>query len=140
MLFRSGTGYSSLAYLSKLPVDTLKIDISFVVNLAQRQNEKVVNAIINLGHSLDLDIVAEGIETAEQRDYFVERGCEAMQGYFFQRPTPFEGIYEALCSSGSLAARAQAKRADRSALEAPGSLAARARYLRAAGVLRPARN
>lgn len=132
-----GTGYSSLAYLSKLPVDTLKIDISFVVNLAQRQNEKVVNAIINLGHSLDLDIVAEGIETAEQRDYFVERGCEAMQGYFFQRPTPFEGIYEALCSSGSLAAKAQAKRADRSALEAPGSLAARARYLRAAGVLRP---
>jgi len=132
-----GTGYSSLAYLSRLPVDSLKIDISFVVKLAEQQNEKVVNAIINLGHSLDLDIVAEGIETADQRDYFVERGCEAMQGYFFQRPTPFEGIYETLCTSGSLAAKAQAKRADRATGETQGSLAARARYLRTAGVLRP---
>ncbi|MBU0928986.1 MAG: EAL domain-containing protein, partial [Spirochaetes bacterium] len=77
-----GTGYSSLAYLSRLPVDALKIDISFVVNLSERQNEKVVNAIINLGHSLDLDIVAEGIETREQWNYFADRACDSLQGYF----------------------------------------------------------
>ncbi|MBN2875592.1 MAG: bifunctional diguanylate cyclase/phosphodiesterase, partial [Spirochaetales bacterium] len=88
-----GTGYSSLAYLSRLPVDALKIDISFVVHLAEEQNEKVVNAIINLGQSLELDIVAEGIETREQWDYFAERGCGFMQGFFFQRPSTLEAVY-----------------------------------------------
>jgi len=91
-----GTGYSSLAYLSQLPVDALKIDISFVLNLAEAQNEKVVNAIINLGHSLDLDIVAEGIETQAQWDYFARRECGAMQGFFFLRPSPLEKITEML--------------------------------------------
>ena len=88
-----GTGYSSLAYLSRLPVDYLKIDISFVMNLAERQNEKVVNAIINLGHSLDLGIVAEGIETEFQWAYFAERDCSALQGYYFLRPSPLEDIH-----------------------------------------------
>ncbi len=88
-----GTGYSSLAYLSQLPVDALKIDISFVVNLAEAQNEKVVNAIIHLGHSLDLDIVAEGIETRDQWQYFIDRGCESMQGYYFLRPAPLNMLY-----------------------------------------------
>jgi len=87
-----GTGYSSLAYLSQLPVDALKIDISFVLHLAERQNEKVVNAIINLGHSLDLDIVAEGIETREQWSYFAERECCALQGFYFLRPSPLEDV------------------------------------------------
>jgi len=91
-----GTGYSSLAYLSRLPVDALKIDISFVVHLSELQNEKVVNAIINLAHSLDLDIVAEGIETDEQRAYFVERDCGFMQGFFFMRPSPLEEVYARL--------------------------------------------
>lgn len=91
-----GTGYSSLAYLSQLPVDALKIDISFVVNLAERQNEKVVNAIINLGHILDLDIVAEGIETKEQLEYFTNRECGSMQGYFFLKPSPLEDVYALL--------------------------------------------
>lgn len=88
-----GTGYSSLAYLSQLPVDALKIDISFVLHLAELQNEKVVNAIINLGHSLKLDIVAEGIETKEQWEYFSERDCGYMQGYFFLKPAPLEEVY-----------------------------------------------
>ncbi len=88
-----GTGYSSLAYLSRLPVDALKIDISFVVNLAEAQNEKVVNAIIHLGHSLDLDIVAEGIETHEQWQYFIDRDCESMQGYYFLKPAPLNEFY-----------------------------------------------
>ncbi|MDX9957985.1 MAG: EAL domain-containing protein, partial [Spirochaetia bacterium] len=89
-----GTGYSSLAYLSRLPVDFLKIDISFVMNLAELQNEKVVNAIINLGHSLDLGIVAEGIETEAQWAYFTERECSALQGYYFLRPSSLEEIHE----------------------------------------------
>ncbi len=88
-----GTGYSSLAYLSRLPVDFLKIDISFVMNLAERQNEKVVNAIINLGHTLDLGIVAEGIETEAQWTYFSERECSALQGYYFLRPSSLEEIH-----------------------------------------------
>jgi diguanylate cyclase (GGDEF)-like protein/PAS domain S-box-containing protein len=96
-----GTGYSSLSYLSRLPVDALKIDISFVMNLAEEQNEKVVNAIINLGHSLDLDIVAEGIETREQWDYFSQRECGYMQGFFFLRPAPIEEV-AALIDRGSL--------------------------------------
>jgi EAL domain-containing protein (putative c-di-GMP-specific phosphodiesterase class I) len=103
-----GTGYSSLSYLSRLPVDALKIDISFVMNLAEEQNEKVVNAIINLGHSLDLDIVAEGIETREQWDYFTDRECGFMQGFYFLRPAPIEDV-AALIERGSLAPGARTK-------------------------------
>jgi EAL domain-containing protein (putative c-di-GMP-specific phosphodiesterase class I) len=87
-----GTGYSSLAYLSRLPIDALKIDISFVMHLAELQNEKVVNAIINLGHSLDLDIVVEGIETEEQWTYFEERKCGALQGFFFMKAADIDNI------------------------------------------------
>ena len=91
-----GTGYSSLAYLSRLPIDALKIDISFVMHLAEKQNEKVVNAIINLGHSLDLDIVAEGIEDISQWEYFAHRDCGALQGFYFHRPAPIESVYSYL--------------------------------------------
>jgi len=87
-----GTGYSSLAYLSRLPIDALKIDISFVMHLAELQNEKVVNAIINLGHSLDLDIVAEGIETLEQWNYFEERKCGALQGFYFMKAAAIDDV------------------------------------------------
>lgn len=87
-----GTGYSSLAYLSKLPVDSLKIDLSFVANLSRAQNEKVVKAIINLGHSLEMGIVAEGIETKDQRSYFVERACQGMQGFYFMHASPLPKV------------------------------------------------
>ena len=82
-----GTGYSSLAYLSRLPVDALKIDISFVINLAEPQNEKVVNAILNLAHSLQLDTIAEGIETKDEWQYFAGRTCKGMQGYYIMKPS-----------------------------------------------------
>ena len=98
-----GTGYSSLAYLSRLPVDALKIDISFVMNLAEPQNEKVVNAIINLGHSLDLDIVAEGIETRAQWDYFAERDCSSLQGFHFMRPATLEDVYKRIRRESAVA-------------------------------------
>ncbi len=91
-----GTGYSSLAYLSDLPVDSLKIDLSFVANIAKSQNEKVVKAIINLGHSLEMGIVAEGIETADQRSYFVERACQGMQGFYFMKAAPLQSVLKRL--------------------------------------------
>ncbi|NLJ45000.1 MAG: EAL domain-containing protein [Treponema sp.] len=91
-----GTGYSSLAYLSNLPVDSLKIDLSFVANLSRSQNEKVVKAIINLGHSLEMGIVAEGIETRDQRSYFVERSCQGMQGFYFMKAAPLSVVLKRL--------------------------------------------
>jgi len=87
-----GTGYSSLFYLSTLPVDSLKIDISFVRALHRVQNQKIVNAILNLADSMDIDVVAEGIETDSQRSYFRERHCHGMQGFLFGRALPIDEL------------------------------------------------
>jgi EAL domain-containing protein (putative c-di-GMP-specific phosphodiesterase class I) len=84
-----GTGYSSLAYLRDLPVHDLKIDKSFVLNLATRpRDESIVRSIIELGHNLDLRVVAEGVETAEVATRLRHLGCDEGQGYFFGRPVP----------------------------------------------------
>jgi EAL domain-containing protein (putative c-di-GMP-specific phosphodiesterase class I) len=84
-----GTGFSSLSYLSKLPVDTLKIDRSFVNDMADgRQGLLVVSTIINLAHSLKLNVVAEGVETAQQAGLLQSLGCDEMQGFLFGRPVP----------------------------------------------------
>lgn len=91
-----GTGYSSLSYLSRLPVDILKIDISFVRALERTQNRKVVNAIINLAASLGIRVIAEGIETPAQRKYFEERKCYGMQGFLFMKPIPFDALLSKL--------------------------------------------
>ncbi len=91
-----GTGYSSLSYLTRLPVDILKIDISFVRALERTQNRKVVNAIINLASSLGIRVIAEGIETPAQRRYFEERRCYGMQGFLFMRPVPFDQLVSKL--------------------------------------------
>lgn len=87
-----GTGYSSLSYLTRLPADIIKIDISFVSNLFAMNNEKIVRAIIHLGHSLGMRIIAEGVETAEQHQYFVDKGCFAFQGHHFHRSVPATDI------------------------------------------------
>ena len=82
-----GTGYSSLSYLHKLPVDTLKIDQSFVQNLSPRtKEESVVRTIIALATSLELGVVAEGVETTEQSQHLMSLGVELAQGYFFGMP------------------------------------------------------
>ncbi|NLJ47482.1 MAG: EAL domain-containing protein, partial [Treponema sp.] len=99
-----GTGYSSLAYLSRLPVDALKIDISFVTQLAEPQNQKVVNAILNLARNLQMDTIAEGIETREQWQYFARRKCGAMQGYYILRPSRL-GMVAALIERQARSAR-----------------------------------
>ncbi len=89
-----GTGFSSLAYLAKLPVDTLKIDRSFVIDMTSGpQGLALVSTIINLAHSLKLKVVAEGVETEEQSRLLRLLGCDEMQGYLFSRPVPAE-IFE----------------------------------------------
>lgn len=93
-----GTGYSSLSYLSQLPTDTIKIDLAFVSNLFALQNQKVVNAIINLAHSMNLDIVAEGVESREQWEYFNEHRCGSLQGYFFGKAVAHEQVQDLLKS------------------------------------------
>jgi diguanylate cyclase (GGDEF)-like protein/PAS domain S-box-containing protein len=84
-----GTGFSSLSYLSRLPVDTLKIDRSFVQDMtAEQQGTVLVSSIINLAHSLKLKVVAEGVETEEQSALLRSMGCDELQGYLFGRPVP----------------------------------------------------
>ena len=84
-----GTGFSSLSYLAKLPVDTLKIDRSFVVEMtAGPDGLALVSTIINLAHSLKLKVVAEGVETGEQSRLLRLLGCDEMQGFLFSKPVP----------------------------------------------------
>lgn len=82
-----GTGYSSLNYLRKLPIDTLKIDKSFIDDVTVNvQNQEIVRAIISMAQSLHIETLAEGVETVEQRNFLVGEGCKYIQGYYFSKP------------------------------------------------------
>lgn len=82
-----GTGYSSLTYLKRMPVQHLKIDKQFIRDLLiNEEDTRIANTIIDLGKSLNLTVVAEGVETAEQEYYLAQRGCQLAQGYFFSKP------------------------------------------------------
>jgi diguanylate cyclase (GGDEF)-like protein/PAS domain S-box-containing protein len=95
-----GTGYSSLSYLHKFQIDTLKIDQSFVRNLVSEPGANALSeSIIVMGHKLGLTVVAEGVETAAQRDFLITAGCDSAQGYLFSRPIPPEE-FDALLQGG----------------------------------------
>ena len=92
-----GTGYSSMSYLKRLPIDTLKIDRSFVNELPKNNNDlAIATAIVALGHSLGLTVVAEGIETEAQADALLNLGCDIGQGYLYAKPMPADRITQYL--------------------------------------------
>ncbi len=90
-----GKGYSSLNYLKSLPITTLKIDKVFIDTINENKKEKsFTDLIVNLGRSLDLCVIAEGVETPEQKDYLVKHKCNKMQGYLFSKPLPEDEILQ----------------------------------------------
>ncbi|MGB5966598.1 MAG: EAL domain-containing protein [Sulfurimonadaceae bacterium] len=92
-----GTGYSSLSSLKRLPINTLKIDRSFVMDLPQDEEDAaIVRAIIALARSLNLDLIAEGVETSVQKEFLLANDCKNIQGYYYSRPIPAEEIHTML--------------------------------------------
>ena len=106
-----GTGYSSLSYLKHLPLDTIKIDRTFVAGIEHVADRSIVDAVIALAHGLGIGVVAEGIETTWQAERLRELGCDLGQGYLFSRPVPAAGTTRLLrAATRATAARAKAGR------------------------------
>ena len=97
-----GTGYSSLGQLKNFPIDTLKVDRSFIRDLATDSEDKAItSAIIAMGKTLSLTVVAEGVETVEQQNFLREQACDEMQGYYFSKPVAAEEFATLLRSGRS---------------------------------------
>jgi len=112
-----GTGYSSLAYLRRLPLDELKIDLIFVRDLVtDAASGAIAHAILSLGKAMGLRVIAEGVETEEQRDFLVRMGCHSFQGFLYSRPLPLEEFQLWLPDSAESAARISRKPRRSSAL------------------------
>ncbi|OYV01185.1 MAG: GGDEF-domain containing protein, partial [Burkholderiales bacterium PBB5] len=96
-----GTGYSSLSHLKRLPMTELKIDRAFITDVARGGRDgALAAAIITLGSELGLHVVAEGVETQEQADFLIGRGCTLQQGYLFSKPVP-QADFEQMLRSGT---------------------------------------
>lgn len=97
-----GTGYSSLAHLKRFPIDVLKIDQGFIRDIPHSSDDRAISsAIIAMGRSMEMEVLAEGVETAEQLEFLVQHGCDFYQGYLFSRPLPaadFERLLRTHCS------------------------------------------
>ena len=90
-----GTGYSSLGYLKSLPINTLKIDRTFVKDICQDDDDKkIVQSLISLAHSLDMLVVAEGVEEKNQFDLLNQYSCDQFQGYMLSKPIPADDLLE----------------------------------------------
>jgi diguanylate cyclase (GGDEF)-like protein len=99
-----GTGYSSLSHLVQFPIDTLKIDQSFVRELGvSRQADAITTAVVKMGHNLGLEVVAEGVETADQERFLLSLGCDTFQGYLYSRPIEADDLAELLRERASAA-------------------------------------
>jgi len=97
-----GTGYSSLSYLTSLPIGTLKIDHSFVMDIDRQDGGNrgiLAQAIISLGHSLNLNVIAEGVENESQLQFLKANGCDEAQGYYFSKPMPPQDCARLLAAS-----------------------------------------
>ncbi len=92
-----GTGYSSLNYLRRFPIDTLKIDRSFIIDVDKNlEDEEIVAAIVAMGHALNLQVVVEGVETPGQLRVVTDKGCDVIQGFLFSRPLPADQVIHQL--------------------------------------------
>jgi len=92
-----GTGFSSLVYVKDLPIDALKIDRTFVKDIGiDHQCEAIINAVLGIGKSLGLEVIAEGVETLQQLEYLKENGCHAVQGFYYSKPLEIEELIEVL--------------------------------------------
>lgn len=91
-----GTGFSSMSYLQQLPLDRLKVDRSFVNDIAPDKNAVIAETIVTLGNKLGLITIAEGVERREQAEYMIELGCSEAQGYLYARPMPFDDVMKFL--------------------------------------------
>ena len=94
-----GTGYSSLSYLTRFPINKIKLDKSFVRDVDKKDGAAIAHTVITLGHSLNMKVMAEGVETVEQLHFLREHGCNEVQGYYFGRPMPPGAIERLLRSS-----------------------------------------
>jgi EAL domain-containing protein (putative c-di-GMP-specific phosphodiesterase class I) len=96
-----GTGYSSLSYMKRFPIDALKIDQSFIRDMTSDSDDaSIVSAVINMGRSLNMRVIAEGIQTRDQLKFLKERHCPEGQGFYFGPPVPAEELGELLTAGG----------------------------------------